>query len=363
MVFIHILLSVLFSHIATAQYGHGFGDSHGHSLSKRAPSGPSGDGICHTYIIQEGDTCVKLAERYQLTTSNIETWNAGSWGWSGCAKIKQGDFVCLSSGAFPMPITLPNAVCGPQVPGTMRPAKYSDLASLNPCPSNQCCAKSGQCGTLSDFCDVSPIGSCIFNCGTKNATKSAASGTTTVKSTTTSKTTSTSKSTTASKITKVVEEMVTRTSIKMVQPPDKTKTSVAPTATWQITIYEKGGCKGDYFSVQGHENQNVGGCIVLADNTDTKISDTTTSCRWWSNGGLNWGTCASSKLVNARSFFIKSGTCSVFSGKKCQNEDWVGETYAPFKGCQDGNTGYMSPPEKAKWGSLQCYEYQASAEQ
>lgn len=145
----------------------------------------------------------------------------------------------------------------------------------------------------------------------------------------------------------------------MVPPPDKTTASVAPTATWQITIYEKGGCKGDYYSAQGHEDQIVGGCIVLADNTDTKISDTTTSCRWWSDGGLNWGTCASSKLVNARSFFIKSGKCVIYSGKKCQNEDWVGETYGAFKGCQDGNTGYLSPRKDAKWGSLQCFEYKS----
>lgn len=135
---IHILLSLLLVHLATAQPGHGFGDSHGHSLNKRSPPAPGGDGICNTYIIQEHDTCARLAERYKVTTSNIESWNVGSWGWPGCARLKQGDFVCLSSGALPMPVALPNAVCGPQVPGTQRPAKYSDLASLNPCPSSQC---------------------------------------------------------------------------------------------------------------------------------------------------------------------------------------------------------------------------------
>lgn len=135
---IHILLSLLFVHIATAQSGHGFGDSHGHSLKKRGAFAPGGDGICYTYTIQEGDTCAKLAEYYKITTKNIETWNVGSWGWPGCAKIKQGDFVCLSSGALPMPVALPHAVCGPQVPGTRRPGNYADLASLNRCPSNQC---------------------------------------------------------------------------------------------------------------------------------------------------------------------------------------------------------------------------------
>ncbi|KAJ5158841.1 uncharacterized protein N7500_008492 [Penicillium coprophilum] len=135
---IRILLSLLLVHIAAAHFGHAAENSHSHSLPKRAAFAPGGDGVCHTYIIQEGETCAKLAERYQITTSNIETWNTGAWGWSGCANIKQGDFVCLSSGTFPMPVALPRAICGPQVPGTGRPGKYSDLASLNPCPSNQC---------------------------------------------------------------------------------------------------------------------------------------------------------------------------------------------------------------------------------
>ncbi|KAG0155377.1 Peptidoglycan-binding Lysin subgroup [Penicillium digitatum] len=141
---IHILLSLIFIDIATAQSGRGFGKSHDHSLDKRAPFAPSDDGICYTYIIQEGDTCSRLARRFRITTSNIETWNVGSWGWLGCAELKEGDFVCLSSGALPMPVALPQAVCGPQVPGTQRPAKYSDLASLNPCPQDQCTEESTQ---------------------------------------------------------------------------------------------------------------------------------------------------------------------------------------------------------------------------
>lgn len=135
---IHILLSLLLVHIVTAQSWHGFGDSLDHSHNKRSPPAPGGDGICYTHIVQENDTCAKLSKHYQITTSNIETWNLGSWDWPGCAKLKQGNFICLSSGALPMPVALPHAVCGPQVPGTRRPAKYSNLASLNPCPSNQC---------------------------------------------------------------------------------------------------------------------------------------------------------------------------------------------------------------------------------
>lgn len=126
-----------------------------------------------------------------------------------------------------------------------------------------------------------------------------------------------------------------------------------------MTIYEEGGCKGDYFLVQGHEDQNAGNCIILAEDTKTKISDSTTSCRWWSDGGLNWHTCASSKLTKPKSFTITSGKCYVYSGKKCRDEDWVGETYGAFKGCQDGMTGYLSPRKDKVWGSLQCFEYKS----
>lgn len=157
MYFIHILLSLVSVHIATAQSGHGSGDSHGHSLNKRSSFAPGSDGICYTYTIQQGDTCAALAKRYQLTTSNIETWNVGAWDWTGCGNVKQGSFVCLSSGALPMPVALPHAVCGPQVPGTRRPANYADLASLNQCSSNQCVGLLSELPILLTLLIISPV--------------------------------------------------------------------------------------------------------------------------------------------------------------------------------------------------------------
>lgn len=144
------------------------------------------------------------------------------------------------------------------------------------------------------------------------------------------------------------------TSIEVVT---KTTSSVAPSATWQMTIYEGAGCTGDYFSLQGHETQDTENCIILADNTDTTISNTTTSCRWWTNGGLNWGTCASSKVTKPKSLYLTRGKCYMYSGSKCVDEDWIGETYAAFKGCQDDKTGYLSPRKRQAWGSLKCFEY------
>ncbi|KAJ5494415.1 Peptidoglycan-binding Lysin subgroup [Penicillium fimorum] len=385
----HIPLSLLLVHIAAAQSGHA-GNSHGHSPTKRAAFAPGPDGICHTYTIQSGETCAMLAERYQITTSNIETWNTGAWDWSGCANVKQGDFVCLTSGSLPMPVALPHATCGPQVPGTRRPGEYSDLGSLNPCPSNQCCGPLGTCGTSSSFCDANK--GCISNCGVKSAAKETttkkvtsivtskatiakstsskttvakATSKTAVSTTTTPKTTTTttkSKTTTTTKPETTKQAMVTMTSIKVIYTSKKTTSSLDPQATWQIAIYEDDKCNGDYFSVQGHEPMNSPGCVVFKDNTKTNISDTTTSCRWWTEGGLHWHTCSTSKLVSPKSWFITAGQCVMYRNKQCKEEDYLGQTYGSFKGCESESTGAMSPQRPGymkdnagDWGSMQCY--------
>jgi hypothetical protein len=156
--------------------------------------------------------------------------------------------------------------------------------------------------------------------------------------------------------------MVTMTSIKVVTE-SKTKSAFNPEHSWQITIYEDDKCKGDYYSVQGHESQEEGMCLVFKDNKKTKISDETTSCRWWTDGGLHWDTCSSSKLVIPRSWYITKGQCLFFKGKHCKDDDWLGQTYPPAKGCQHRGTGYMSPQLAGymvnqgvgEWGSMQCF--------
>lgn len=96
------------------------------------------NGLCYKYVVQAGETCSVIAQAHSITTADIETYNARSWAWPGCGQISQGSFICLSSGEPPMPVALPNAVCGPQVPGTARPNSWSDLGSLNPCAANEC---------------------------------------------------------------------------------------------------------------------------------------------------------------------------------------------------------------------------------
>lgn len=137
---------------ATALSERTFGGYQGNEHTKRDAPVAGGDGICFTYTVQWEDSCAKIAESHSVSVSDIELWNTGSWGWSGCANIAQGDFVCLSSGALPMPKALPNAVCGPQVPGAMRPANYADLPSVNPCPMGQCVS----------ITTATPVSRCLF---------------------------------------------------------------------------------------------------------------------------------------------------------------------------------------------------------
>jgi GH18 family chitinase len=76
-----------------------------------------------------------------------------------------------------MPRPIANAVCGPQVPGTIKPSSGTNISELNPCPLNACCDVWGQCGITAEFCTPSGTGApgtaakntngCISNCGTR----------------------------------------------------------------------------------------------------------------------------------------------------------------------------------------------------
>jgi chitinase len=152
-----------------------------------APS-PNPDGTCYSYYVVSGDSCSTIAATYSLTLDDLDSFNTNTWGWMGCTDLQALSLMCLSTGAPPMPASIPNAVCGPQKPGTSAPAAGVSLASLNPCPLNACCDIFGQCGTTPDFCTAteSPTGApgtaavgsngCISNCGTDIVVGSAPSG-------------------------------------------------------------------------------------------------------------------------------------------------------------------------------------------
>ncbi|KAI1177579.1 glycoside hydrolase family 18 protein [Nemania sp. FL0916] len=140
---------------------------------------PGSDGSCAAYAVQKGDGCSVIAISHGITQANIETYNKKTWGWNGCAALVPGQKICLSTGTPPFPPAVSNAVCGPQVPGTKKPASGSSdtWANLNPCPLNVCCNVWGMCGITDDFCVVNPASTgapgttkpgknaCISHCG------------------------------------------------------------------------------------------------------------------------------------------------------------------------------------------------------
>lgn len=120
------------------------------TLPDLTPS-PYANGTCYTYAVVSGDSCSALAASYDITVADIGTWNTDTWGWTGCSDLLVGYNICLSSGYAPMPTTVANAVCGPQVNGTAVAPVGTDLTTLNECPLNACCDIWGQCGAWSLF--------------------------------------------------------------------------------------------------------------------------------------------------------------------------------------------------------------------
>lgn len=102
------------------------------------PPTPNDDGLCYSYVVQRGDNCESMSKGYGITVDQLESFNSRTWRWKGCQESLMGEFICLSPGEPPMPVALPNAVCGPQVPGAMRPSDWSQIASVNPCPPGEC---------------------------------------------------------------------------------------------------------------------------------------------------------------------------------------------------------------------------------
>ncbi|KAF7337316.1 Glycoside hydrolase family 18 protein [Mycena sanguinolenta] len=134
------------------------------------------DGSCASYTVVPGDTCSAIAASNGITVADLDAWNTNTWGWETCNDLQLIN-ICLSTGTPPMPPPVANAICGPQVPGTVTPPAGTNLSTLNPCPLNACCDIWGQCGTTSDFCTPSSTGApgtaapgtngCISNCGTE----------------------------------------------------------------------------------------------------------------------------------------------------------------------------------------------------
>lgn len=93
--------------------------------------------VCKTYVTQAQDSCKSIAQAHGITMIDLQMYNFRSWRFD-CTNMPQGSTICVGPGSPPMPTARYDAKCGPLVPGTLRPANWADLASLNPCPSNKC---------------------------------------------------------------------------------------------------------------------------------------------------------------------------------------------------------------------------------
>lgn len=138
---------------------------------------PNADGTCKTHTVASTDLCYSIAQKYSMTTQQLENRNKNTWGWQGCSFLMKDQRICVSLGSPPMPAVDPLATCGPTVAGTQRPSDMSKLNELNPCPLKACCNVWGNCGISKDFCIKNPAdtgapgttkpgaNSCIASCG------------------------------------------------------------------------------------------------------------------------------------------------------------------------------------------------------
>ncbi|KAJ6122715.1 hypothetical protein N7512_005180 [Penicillium capsulatum] len=307
---------------------------------REAPPSAGKDGICFTHVLLAQQSCQSLAQQYSLTVQDIENYNAQSWGWHGCGQVQEGASICLSPGDPPMPVALGQAICGPQVPGTARPSKYSELSSLNPCPSGQCCSLSGLCGTTPDFCLAK---NCISNCGEKHNVPGTAKPVSPAPATDHVPAEVPSAESTKESTKKTAEaerETMTKTQKEIAT---KAAEKPQPTESWIITIYSQKGCKGDYYILQGYNHNNDGSheCIDIAANANTDLLSSSASCQLWKNEGLSWIKCRESPFKEPKSWFISNGYCTAYSDRKCKSQ--AGRIYGPWIGCQDGHTISWTP--------------------
>ncbi|KAI2730204.1 hypothetical protein CBS147332_2056 [Penicillium roqueforti] len=303
-------------------------------LATAAVPVPTSDGFCFVYLIQGYDTCALIAKAHGITEADIESFNKNTWAWLGCGRLYQGDFICLSAGKPPMPMALPHATCGPQVPGTTRPAKWADLPGLNPCAESKCCAFWGQCGVSDLYCEgyrAPPAGPTATVKGATEAptsevtSKAKATGVqqstntnanTGAGSKATSKSSTSSKSSTTGTTTIKATKITTTTKQTTTQ---KTTTQAAPkasasqyswTAPWEITLYSQANCQGDYYHLEGYNKEYLDdkGCLALHGGLNSKFTETGVICKWWTSNSLTWTSCDASKLVKPESWLLKNGT-------------------------------------------------------
>ncbi|KAJ6162720.1 Rhomboid protein 2 [Penicillium chrysogenum] len=332
-----------------------------------SPPVPTKDGYCFKYIIQGYDTCARIAKAHDITEADIESFNKNTWAWLGCRQLYQGDFICLSAGKPPMPMALPQATCGPQVPGTTRPANWADLAGMNPCADSKCCAFWGQCGVSDLYCQnyrAPPAGPTATVKGATEAPKSKPTGNakgtadkespnkdTNSKPTNPDSKSSKDNTTKAPKATKITTTTKpTTTKAKPAPEPNVPIPQYEWKAPWEITMYSKAGCEGDYYHLEGYNKEFLDdeGCLALHGGINSKFTETGVTCKWWTEDGFTWSGCDTSKLKKPESWVLKNGYCAIFTIADCDCFDSL-EMYYKSEGCH--NRTDIDPPNFA---ALQC---------
>ncbi|KAJ5567743.1 Rhomboid protein 2 [Penicillium sp. DV-2018c] len=329
------------------------------------PPTQSPNGYCSSYIIQGYDTCASIAQAHSITEADIESFNTNTWAWIGCNHLYQGDFICLSPGMPPMPMALPQATCGPQVPGTTRPENWGDLAGLNPCLSKACCSWWGQCGNSELYCQrpavrqppagptatVKPENPVSGSMSTKTSTKSVVQTKSVSKSTATKMTTTTKTKTTTTQAKpkpKTTTKAATTTTTGKTVPffPDPPVPAPEPwVAPWEMTLYANKGCTGDYYHLEGY-NKNLTAdkehCLVLRGGLNSVFTETGVTCNFWTDDGFTSLPCDQGTLKSPQSWVVKAGFCRAFEGTDCYCLDHY-SSYYEAKGCVNRMEGFDPP--------------------
>ncbi|KAL4997043.1 hypothetical protein BDV10DRAFT_186556 [Aspergillus recurvatus] len=126
-------------HLTRRHLHHGAHNHHSiHRLPDLTPK-PEPDGTCASAVVGADEWCSTIAAANGITVEGLDEFYKNTWGWAGCDLLQAQQRICISEGDPPMPASIENAVCGPQVPGTERPTNGTELADLNPCPLKTCC--------------------------------------------------------------------------------------------------------------------------------------------------------------------------------------------------------------------------------
>ncbi|KAJ5628529.1 hypothetical protein N7490_010757, partial [Penicillium lividum] len=347
------------------------------------------DGLCYTYTVQVNDTCKLIADGYQITVDELKTYNDDTYGWGECGELNEGAFICLSSGSPPMPVSLPNAICGPQVPGTARPNDMSDLDHLNPCLATNCKVRTGilvysgcptgtaqiastttMTKTTYTFTESTSTSTKQANISTKStSTSKKATSTSTEPTSSSTKTPTTMSTATSTKTTHKETTTTSTTSIVQITTadwtPTTTSTSTTSTATynpWEIAMYAKADCQGDYYYLSGNNQDYSSTCLNIhtGNGISSSFTQTGTWCRWYTDGGVTSSDCDTSTLETPASWYLTSAICTVFPDSECSGKNGSAKAYTSWKSTDSdgGCVNYTGNSfDVSTWGSMQCSWY------